>query len=480
MPRSPLRLTLRALGALAVVGSLAACRGPEPLDVVIVVIDTLRADRLGAYGNPDGLTPNLDGLAARGVVFEHAYAQSSWTNPSVASLLTSRYQSQHGVTNVLTILQASESTLSEVFWLNGYATGGFSANAGISSERGFSQGYHVWVTYPPESVGEGAFDVVPVRAPVVNQGALEWLDQQPRGKPVFLWLQYMEPHFPYVLPEPPAALDGAPCPDPVKEKLNDPDGPPPPPGVMRGVGLCYDASVQAADAAVGALLEELRRRGRLERTVVAVTSDHGEEILEHGRVGHGFTLYEEVIRVPLIVSVPWLTARHDVRQVVRLIDLAPTLLELAHIAPPKTFEGRSFAAVFAPPTDAWTALRARLRPAPAPPPPPADGALSELLSAASGKHPRRGQHLMSLVGDRSKVIVAEGKGAHDFYDLVADPTEQGTGVALDAARRAALDRALAATLARASQNPSKPVERTLDAETRRQLEMLGYLDAEAE
>jgi len=452
---------------------LAACGRPAPLDVVVVVIDTLRADRLGAYGNRAGLTPHLDALAARSVVFERAYAQSSWTNPSVASLLTSRYQSQHGVTNVMTILQASESTLSEVFWLNGYATAGFSANAGISNERGFSQGYTHYVTYPPEAVGEGPFDVVPVRASVVNEGALEWLDEQPRTKAAFLWLQYMEPHFPYVLHEPPPALDGAPCPDPVKEKLNDPDGPPPAPGVMRGVELCYDATVEAADAAVGSLLEELRRRGRLERTVVVVTSDHGEEMLEHGRVGHGFTLYEEVIRVPLIVSVPWRTERHDVREVVRLIDLAPTLLELADIRPPKTFEGRSFAAVLARP-DLWTRLRERVWPPPMPT--PDAGALSELLSAASGKHPRRGQHLMSLVEDRSKVIVAEGEGPHDFYDLAADPTEKGTGPELDAATRAQLDRALSASIQRAARNPSKPVERTLDPETRRQLEMLGYLE----
>jgi arylsulfatase A-like enzyme len=478
MGRSALLLKLRALGALVVACQLAACGPPPALDVVVVVIDTLRADRLGTYGSEQGLTPNLDVLASRGVVFERAYAQSSWTNPSVASLLTSRYQSQHGVTNVMTVLQESESTLAEVFWLNGYGTAAFSANAGISIERGFSQGYGEYVAFRPEAVGEGPFDVVPVRAPVVNAAALAWLDEQPRAKPVFLWLQYMEPHFPYVFPVQLPELEGAPCPDPVAEKLNDPDGPPPAPGVMHGVEVCYDASVWAADAAVGALLDELRRRGRLDRTVVAVTSDHGEEMLEHGRVGHGYTLYEEVTRVPLIVSVPWRSERLDVRQVVRLIDLGPTLLELAGIKPPKTFEGRSFAALFGRPLDAWTRLRHRFRPPPAPAPASDDGALSELLSAAGGTRPRRGQHLMSLVEDRSKVIVSEGEGPHHFYDLAADPTEQGAGAELGPARREALDRALASTLERATRNPSKPAEGTLDPETRRQLEMLGYLDAE--
>jgi len=136
---------LRLLGALAFVLAvalpLAACGSAERLDFVFILVDTLRADRLGAYGNDDGLTPHLDALAARGVVFTRAYAQSSWTNPSVASILTSRYQSQHGITNVMTALQPAESTLPEVLWLNGWKTAAFTSNAGLSIERGFSQGY---------------------------------------------------------------------------------------------------------------------------------------------------------------------------------------------------------------------------------------------------------------------------------------------------------------------------------------------------
>jgi len=468
----------QVLGAIAVLAQLVACGDAPRLDVVVLVIDTLRADRVGVYGSDAGLTPTIDALAATGAVFERAYAQSSWTNPSVASLLTSRYQSQHGITNVMTILPESESTLAEVFWLNGYLTAGFSANTGIAHERGFGQGYTNYVVYQPEYGDDGPFDAVPARAAVLNQGALEWLDAQPRSKPVFMWLQYMEPHFPYVLPEPLAELDGAPCPDPVKAKMSDPDGPAPAPEVMRAVELCYDASVKAADTAVAALVGELRRRGRLEHTIIAITSDHGEELREHGRVGHGYTLYDEVIRVPLVIALPWNTHGLTVSKVVRLIDLAPTLLELAGIRPPKSFEGRSFAELMPPPLGWWQRLRARVWQSD---PPPVvdggpDGALSELLSAAGARRPQRDQHLMALVDDDRKLIVSKGDPPRAFFDLTADPTEQGTGLALDAGARETLERILAATLERASRNPAKPVDRTMDPDTRRQLEALGYVE----
>jgi len=466
----------RALGAIAVLAQLAACTEPRRLDVVVLVIDTLRADRVGVYGSEAGLTPTLDALAATGAVFARAYAQSSWTNPSVASVLTSRYQSQHGVTNVMTILPESESTLAEVFWLNGWATAGFSANTGIAAARGFSQGFAHYVVEQPEYGDDGPFDAVPARAAVLNEGALAWLDEQPRAKPVFLWLQYMEPHFPYVLPEPLPELGGAPCPDPVKTKLGNPEAPAPTPEVMRAVALCYDASVKAADAAVGALLAELRRRGRLEHTIIAVTSDHGEELREHGRVGHGYTLYEEVIRVPLIVWVPWRTEGIVVREVVRLIDLAPTLLELADVRPPKTFEGRSFAPLLARPPGIWGQLRQRLGASERRIDDGPGGALSELLSAAGARRARKDQHLTAFVDDGRKVIVGKGDPPRAFFDLTADPSEQGAGPALDAGARERLDRALAATMERATRNPSTAVDWTMDPDTRRQLEALGYLE----
>jgi arylsulfatase A-like enzyme len=465
---------LRVLGWLAVTTQLLAC-GAERLDFVVIVIDTLRADRVGAHGGRPGLTPHLDGLAARGVVFERAYAQSSWTNPSVASILTSRYQSQHGITNVMTILPPEESTLPEVLWLNGYDTGGFSANASISIERGFSQGYKRYEAYPHHAGDQGPFEGKPVRADVVNAGALAWLDAQPPEKPTFLWLQYMEPHFPYLPPEPLAALDGAPCPDPVAHGLNVPGGPAPPPELMQAVELCYDAEVAAADAAVGALLGALRSRGRLERTVVIVTSDHGEELLEHGRVGHGLTLYEEVIRVPLIVAVPWRHERLDVDDVVRLVDLAPTILDLAGIQPPKSFEGRSFAAVLARPPGPLASLRALLSSEA----PPAGGgpthAFSQLLSSPGMTKARSGQHLMALVEGEKKVIVPEGDTPAAFYDLDRDRDERGASEVPPAVRER-LEQALRRAIEQATRHPTKPTEEALDADTRRRLEMLGYVD----
>jgi arylsulfatase A-like enzyme len=476
----PMRLApsvrwLRMLGAFGLATQLLAC-GAERLDFVVVVIDTLRADRVGAYGSRTGLTPHLDALAALGVVFERAYAQSSWTNPSVASLLTSRYQSQHGITTVLTVLPEAETTLPEVLWLNGWETAGFSANAGISKELGFSQGYKRYEAYPHHTADESPIEGNPVRADVVNTDALAWLDAQPAGKPIFLWLQYMEPHFPYLPAEPLPALDGAPCPNPVEHGMIQPGGPPPSPELMRAVALCYDAEVTAADAAVGAIVDALRRRSRLDHTVLIVTADHGEEMLEHGRVGHGLNLYEEVIRVPLIVATPWQRERRDVDEIVRLVDVAPTILSLAGIAVPKSFEGRSFADLLGRPPGPLASLRALWSSETAP---PADGAIcdeafTELLTSPAMKQPRKGQHLMALVEGEEKMIVPEGDVPPVFYDLAQDPGEHGTRD-LPPASRDRLQRALGEALEQASRNPTTPSEEALDADTRRRLQMLGYV-----
>jgi len=309
----------------------------------------------------------------------------------------------------------------------------------------------------------------PVRAGVVNRGALAWLDQQPADAPFFVWLQYMEPHYPYLPPAPIPELGGAPCPDPVAHGFNVPGGPPAPPEIARAIERCYDAEVAAADAAIGTLVDEIGRRGRLDRTVIVVTSDHGEELLEHGRVGHGLTLFEEVIRVPLLIAVPWRDQRLDVDAVVRLVDLAPTLLELTGLPPPKPFEGRSFAGLLARPS-----LLARLR-GPSGEPPSDGPAFSELLSSPGMREPRKGQHLMALIDGEEKMIVPEGASPPVFYDLTKDSREAG-GTEVPPATRDQLQRALARAISEATRNPTTPTEQVLDEETRRRLEMLGYVE----
>ena len=173
--------------ALAVAGlcGLAACAAPpavRPPDLLLIVIDTLRADRLGCYGSTRGLTPFLDSLAARGILYHAAYAPSSWTNPSVASILTARFPSQHGVVSFGSVLAATEVTLPEVLAEHGFATGGVVANSGLLPGLGFAQGFRDYVALPHQLDAEGdPLFGLPQRAPVVNAEGLAWLDGVMRG-----------------------------------------------------------------------------------------------------------------------------------------------------------------------------------------------------------------------------------------------------------------------------------------------------------
>ena len=178
-PSFPILMTRRAaLWLFAIVLCLAAgCARSQPPNIVLIVVDTLRADRIGAVGNRRGLTPFIDSLAARGYVFRNAYAPSSWTNPSVASIITSRYQSQHGVVTFESVLADSELTLPEVLKQHGYATGFFSANGLISRKMGFAQGYDVFRSILVKATDEPRYLWVPERAGRINGEALGWLDK---------------------------------------------------------------------------------------------------------------------------------------------------------------------------------------------------------------------------------------------------------------------------------------------------------------
>jgi arylsulfatase A-like enzyme len=403
-------MTSRALRALPVALGLllcgVGCRRAEPTrpNVVVIVVDTLRADRLGVEGNPRGLTPFLDELAQRGTRFARAYAQSAWTNPSVASLLTSRYPSQHQVRNFDSKLAADEVTFAQRLAQGGWVGGGFSANVQLDGANGYGRGFEHWQRFP---------ETIKLRGGPLGEAALAWLDVtwRPRsGQPLLLYLQYMEPHAPY---EPPAAFRerfaaGVTAEEAKRlndlllalewSRLSDAD--------VATLAALYDAEVAAVDAELRRFVGELERRGVLDHALLIVTADHGEEFREHGQLAHGLTLFEPAIHVPLLVIGDGFPAGAVVRRPVALVDVAPAILEAAALPPEPRFEGRS--------------LRALLSPL------DVDGeVLSELLSWQEADWR---QHAAALVAGTQKLVVPpyhlRTVRTPQVFDLARDPGEQ--------------------------------------------------------
>jgi arylsulfatase A-like enzyme len=457
---------------LIVLGAGGCKEAPKP-NILIVLVDAMRADRLGCYGYERGLTPFIDSLAARGTVFRRAYSQASWTNPSIASLITSRYQSQHGVTRFGAVLAESEITLAERLKENGYVTGGFSANGLIGKQWGFGQGYD---KYMPMLV-RGDNDVphyrwIPFRAPAITKLGLDWLDTLPAGgPPVFLYMHYMETHTPYAPPQPILQRIFAGRTLPNLDKINDRffmgNIFPLDENTLAQIEDVYDAEVAAIDEGLRELFGELEKRGFLRNAIVVVTADHGEEIMDHGHMAHKNSLYNEVIHVPLIVLEPGATKRVDVDDVVSLVDVAPTLLELLAAPLPGTFEGHSLTPLLPPRQQGWLA---RLRGGWGTGTWKRHPSFSELFREADEK--RITPHERSVILGYEKMIAGIA-GEREFYDLAADPLERSPD-ALAPADRAVLEKTLADFKQRVAGSAAPRRTMAIDPETKERMRALGY------
>ncbi|MCW5892334.1 MAG: sulfatase [bacterium] len=461
---TPVRRALWPL--LAALTLLAACGRPShPPNVIVLVLDTMRADRLAAWGAKRTVAPFVDSLAARGTAFRHAYAQTSWTSGSVASIITSRYLLQHGVTGFNKKLADDESTLAEVLQLAGYRTCGLSANALVTRSLGFAQGYDHYQAFPLAKNEKPKYLWFPARADTVNAKALEWIDQQPKGVPLFLYLQYMEPHTPYDPPaEALARLRGnreTPSADDVNAAAWVGDLFPPSPEMMEAIQDYYDASIMAMDAQIAALFEQLGKRGLLENALIVVTADHGEEFREHGIMGHGKSLYDTVVRVPLVIVPPGSTTPIARDEVVQLVDVAPTILDWSGIERPPSYEGHSLRPWTVSGWRAWFAGK----------PPPARAALSELerliRSDVATKHHR------ALLDPERRKIIRPFDDSPLWFDQRADPGETDPD-ALTPAERETLSGGLDALIATLQPRAGSAQTMELDAETRERLKALGY------
>ncbi len=347
---TPLEIVLAiAIGAQS--GSAAATGDAPPRPpVVVVLVDALRADRLKSAGGDGRATPNLERFAAdSAVTFTDAISVSSWTKPSIPSLFTRLYPCQHGVYRGdsksrdgklrADTLPDEAFTLAEAFRAAGYRTGAVVENAQISARFGMAQGFDVYE--------EGAGDARSIR-----EKTLAWLAGVPASEPYFLYVHFLDIHWPLR----PRAEDAARFPlepggrldmlAPDWRALHDAlaDGEAEPNAIDRkNAAALYDSCLLAVDRELGAILDAVRARPGGASAVVVVTADHGEALLESGRLGHGHSLDPELLRIPLIVSGPGLPPGTRRKDPVSLVDVMPTVLELAGLPVPEGIPGVSLA-----------------------------------------------------------------------------------------------------------------------------------------
>lgn len=298
---------------------------PRTPNVLVFLIDTLRPDHLGAYGYHRKTSPAIDSLAADGITFTQAVSQSSWTRPAVASLLTSTYPAVHGAKDRADVLRGDLPTIAEAFRAVGYETVGLMSNPSCLPTWGFGRGFSRYIDVD-SAVVEADKD-----ARVVGE-ALDVLHNV-SGRPWFLYCHAIGPHSPY---EPPAPYDRR-----FVSRASEGQGPEA--ELARVVDL-YDGEIGFTDHQLKRIIEELKSTGQYDNTLIVVVSDHGEAFGEHGDMGHGSSLYDEQIRVPLVVKLPGGKHAGTVHDgLVELVDVAPTLLDTLKIAVPDRFQGVSLA-----------------------------------------------------------------------------------------------------------------------------------------
>jgi len=328
-------------------------------NVLLIIIDTLRADAIGAYSGNADATPNLDQLARDGVRFANTYSQATWTRPSIATILTSLYPSVHGAVHKLDALPDRVTTLAEALRGGGYWTSGFVSNINVAPVFNFQQGFDEYDYIAPDfyfwatdsatrlAIYKGLrvlrerffgkhiyFHNYAQDSAVVNRAVFGWLDQRPPN-PFFLWVHYMDAHDPYFeIP-----YDGRGI-----ARVTDPD---PPASRAPEMHKLYGEDVHYLDEQLGHLFAHLKQLGLYDNTEIIVTADHGEEFQEHGGWWHGTTLYQEEMHVPLIIK-----RAHEpepgsvVSEITRSLDIAPTAMAAAGLTPAPAFMGRN---LFGPP-----------------------------------------------------------------------------------------------------------------------------------
>jgi arylsulfatase A-like enzyme/Tfp pilus assembly protein PilF len=402
--------------------STTAVSREHGLNVLLITVDTLRADAVGAYGQPGGVTPWIDRLATGGARFTNAHAQNVLTLPSHANILSGRLPGDHGVRdNAGFRFPATMDTIATLLKSHGYNTGAFISAFPLESRFGLSRSFDFYDDRFADAA-RPAFLIQERTGRETTTRAVRWLETQ-WEKPWFCWVHIYEPHFPY---------------SPVE------------PFASRFPGDPYHGEVAAADASLAPLLESIVQAGKNSRTLVVLTSDHGESLGDHGEATHGVFAYEATLKVPLVIYQPRLFSPAVVDAPAQHVDLLPTILDALALPAPAGLPGRSLLPTIAG-NDQPSANHATY---------------FEALSATLN---RRWAPLDGVIQDRVKYIDLP---IPELYDLSTDPREERNLASAEPARVEAL-RTLLGRFRR--DNPTAPQRQT--AETRERLRSLGYLAA---
>lgn len=443
-----------AVAAVLVLALAPAVRADAP-NVVLVSIDSLRADRTSVYGNARRTTPTLERLAAAGVTFDRAYSPTSWTLPAHASLLTGLDQMQHGVLTPTDRISDATDVLAAVFARHGYETAGFYSGPFLDPTFGFGRGFDRYEGCP--AVARDATSQATWEASHEDQTGVcmahavaRWARRRAPGR-FFAFIHLWDVHYDYLPPAPYAALWDTGYAGPLDGRNIAGDGFPldaSPRDVAHLLAL-YDGEIRWTDAVLARILRVFERRDMVRDTVVVVTADHGDEFLDHGGKGHQHALYEELVHVPLVVWAPGrLPAGRRIATPVSLIDVAPTLLAIAGLPPLEQASGQSLLPLVADATS-WH--------------PPVRGALY---------HPSMARLLEVTVhvGERAFVGTVRGGTVQPRARKPSDPPG-GPALARLARRWAAI---AGAVPVRTAKGP--PVRPELPAAVADRLRALGYID----
>ena len=419
---------------LAIVGSAAVWFLYRPdasarsiRNVLLISIDTCRADRLSCYGYKSKTTPNIDAVAAEGILFENVIAPVPLTLPSHSSMLTGTIPPYHGVhSNTNHQLAKSNLTLAEILGENGFKTAAIVSAFVLDSTFGIDQGFDTYNDQFEEA--HKAVGISERKGGETTRLVLEWLEKQ-KDEKSFLFLHYYDPHFDYVPPEPFASQFA--------------DNP-------------YAGEVAYTDHCIGQVLDKLKELGLYDSTLVIITSDHGEMLGEHGEVEHGYFIYQSAIRVPLIFKLPRSSESQRISRLVGIVDIVPTICNMLGITVPQDVQGQDLSPYFngKSPDDADRHVYCET--------------IKPLELGANS--------LLGIVNNRFKYIQTTRP---ELYDLIKDPTESNNLVETQQQRASIMKDTLAQVLEQSLRKDAIDSEIVLDPQAIKSLESIGYVHGTA-